>query len=67
MMMCIRELRERAGMTQNSLAMEMGVSQNAVSCWETEVSLPKAKELPRLAKVLGCSINELYAADESTA
>ena len=66
-MMRIRELRESAGMTQNVLAVEMGVSQNTVSCWETEVSLPKARELPRLAKVLGCTISELYAPDEDSA
>ena len=66
-MMRIRELREGAGMTQNGLAVEMGVNQNTVSCWETEVSLPKARELPRLAKVLGCTISELYVTDEDSA
>ena len=65
-MMRIWELRESAGMTQNGLAVEMGVNQNTVSCWETEVSLPKARELPRLAKVLGCTIGELYAADKDS-
>ena len=66
-MMRIRELRERVGMTQNDLAVAMGVNQNTVSCWENEVSLPKARELPRLAKVLGCTISELYAPDEDSA
>lgn len=66
-MMRIRELREAAEMAQRDLAAEMGVNQNTVSNWETEVSLPKAKELPRLAKALGCTVNDLYEAGCDTA
>ena len=67
MMMRIRELREAANMTQKTLSEKMGVQQNAVSNWESEVSLPKTKDLPLLARVLGCSINELYADKTNTA
>ena len=38
----------------------MGVLQTAVSNWETEVALPRARQLPRLARVLGCSIGDLF-------
>lgn len=67
MVLRVKELRVAAGMTQSSLAAEMGVNQPTVSNWEAEVCLPKARELPRLAKVLGCTISELYAQDENTA
>ena len=67
MMMRIRELREAANMTQKKLADEMGVQQNAVSNWEAETSLPKTKDLPLLARILGCSIGDLYAANQDTA
>lgn len=60
MIMRIRELRHAADMTQNQLADNMGVTQNAVSNWENEVSLPRARQLPELAKLLGCSIDELF-------
>ena len=60
MVMRIRELREAANLQQKQVAAHMGVLQTAVSNWETEVALPKARELPRLAKVLGCSINDLF-------
>ncbi|MBD5118538.1 MAG: helix-turn-helix transcriptional regulator [Clostridiales bacterium] len=58
--MRIRELREAANLQQKQVAAHMGVLQTAVSNWETEVALPKARELPRLAKVLGCSIDDLF-------
>ena len=67
MVLRVKELRTAANLTQAQLAVEMGVNQNTVSNWELEVTLPKARELPRLAKVLGCTISELYAPDEDSA
>ena len=62
--MRIRELREQLGITQRELGARMGVDCTAVTKWETEVALPRARQLPRLAQVLGCSIDELYTHDE---
>ena len=61
MIMSIRTRREAAGLTQQALGIAMGVDQSAVTKWETEVALPKARDLPLLARVLGCSIDDLYA------
>lgn len=66
MVMRIRELREAANLQQKQVAAHMGVLQTAVSNWETEVALPKARELPRLARVLGCSIDDLFVPLENT-
>ena len=60
MVMRIKELREAANLQQQQVAAHMGVFQSAVSNWETEVALPKARDLPRLASVLGCSIDDLF-------
>lgn len=60
MVMKIRELREAANLQQRQVAERMGVLQSAVSNWETEVALPKARQLPLLAQVLGCSISDLF-------
>lgn len=60
MVMKIKELREAANLQQKQVAEFMGVLQSAVSNWETEVALPKARQLPRLAQVLGCSIDDLF-------
>ncbi len=67
MVMRIRELREAADLTQKELAEEMSVQQNAVSNWEAEISLPKTKDLPLLARTLKCSISDLYAESQDTA
>lgn len=60
MVMRIKELREAANLQQKQVAEHMGVLQSAVSNWETEVALPKARQLPLLAQVLGCSIDDLF-------
>ena len=61
MVMRIKDLRRGADMTQTQLATAMGVAQNCVSGWETEVALPRTRQLPELARALGCTIDELYA------
>lgn len=60
MVMRIRELRRQANMDQAELGEKMGVLQSAVSNWETEVALPKARQLPKLAQVFGVTIDELF-------
>lgn len=65
MIMKIKVLREAAGLKQAEVANRMGVIRSAVANWELEISLPKSRELPRLARVLGCSIDELFEDDGS--
>ena len=60
MVMRIKELREAKGILQVQLADSMGVCQSRLSNWENEVALPKARDLPLLAKVLGVTIDELF-------
>lgn len=65
--MNIKSLREAAGLSQVDLGTQMGVVQGAVANWEAEVTLPKARDLPRLAQVLGCSISDLFVTEEEPA
>lgn len=60
MVMKIRDLREQAGITQTELAFRMGTNQNNVSNWETETALPRTRQLPFLACVLGVTIEDLF-------
>lgn len=60
----IKKAREKVGLTQQELANELGVVQSTVAMWETQNSLPRADKLPALAKVLGCTIDELLKGDE---
>lgn len=60
MVMRIKELREKRGMAQKELACRMGVSPTVVCNWETELALPKSRDLPLLSKILDVAISELY-------
>lgn len=62
--MRIQELRKNAGLTQTELSVRVGMMQSVVSDWEREIYLPKARDLPLLAKVLGCTIQDLYVPDD---
>lgn len=58
----ISALRKQKGMTQLELAREMGVTDKAVSKWERDLSFPDVASLPKLADVLGVSVDELLKA-----
>ena len=58
--MKIKEYREKCGLTKTELAQIMGVDFAAVSRWETGEAMPRASELPKLADLFGCTIDELY-------
>ena len=60
----IRALRQARSMTQADLAEQLGVTPAAVVGWEAGTKYPTADKLPKLAKALGCSIDELYAENE---
>lgn len=55
----IAELRKQYGMTQLELAEKMGVTDKAVSKWERDLSCPDINSLPKLAEILGVSVEEL--------
>jgi transcriptional regulator with XRE-family HTH domain len=55
----LAEFRKKIGFPQKSVAAELGVSQQAITKWETGKSLPRADRLMELAKLYGCTIDEL--------
>ena len=55
----IAELRTEAGLTQQQLADALGVTDKAVSRWETGRGFPDVSILEDLADALGCSVAEL--------
>lgn len=58
--MRIKEIREARGMTRKQIADAVGVSEVAVYYWENGRQKPSADKLPKLAELLGCSIDELF-------
>ena len=55
----IAALRKEKGMTQLDLAQQLGVTDKAVSKWERDLSCPDVNSLPKLAEILGVSVDEL--------
>ncbi len=52
--------RKRLGLTQDALAQKLGVTNQAVSKWETDQSLPDVTLLPQIADVFGITIDALF-------
>ena len=63
----IARLRREKGMTQEQLAGELGISYQAVSKWENELSSPDISALPLLADIFGVSIDALFGREREPA
>ena len=57
----IAEYRKKKNLKQDELAEMLGVSPQAVSKWENDLSCPDISLLPELSRILGVSIDELVA------
>lgn len=60
----ISEKRKAKGLKQDELAEMLGVSAQAVSKWENDISCPDIMSLPLLSKKLGCTVDELLTGKE---
>ena len=57
--MKLEKIRKEKNISQRDIAIALGVTQGAVSLWESGSCFPSAKKLPELAAVLGCTVDEL--------
>lgn len=64
-MIYIKKRRERLGKTMKQLADAVGVTDAAIAQYESGQCMPKAEVLPKLARALGCTIDELYREEVS--
>ncbi len=60
----IFELRKEAGISQAQLANEIGVSQRAISLWETGANEPKATYIYKLAVFFNVSSDYLLGLED---
>lgn len=61
----IGRLRRQANMTQEALAEKLGVSSQAVSKWENDLSCPDISLLAELARALGTTADELLTGNSN--
>ena len=52
--------RRKVNMTQEALAQKLGVTNQAVSKWESEQCCPDITLLPQIADIFGISLDELF-------
>ncbi len=60
----MKALREKNKMTQSELAEKIGVTDKAISKWETGRGLPDITLIEPIAKALGLSVGELFAGEQ---
>lgn len=58
--MRIKEMRLERGFSQRQLAIKLGVSQQAIARWEAGAAYPTAEKLPKIARALRCTLEDLY-------
>lgn len=59
--MSLKEMRKKAGLTAREVANAVGVSFQNVYNWEAGSYLPRAGQLSELARLYGCTVDELLA------
>ena len=59
--MSFRSARLSAGLSVAQVTERLKVSDAAVYQWETGVTVPNGKRLPEIAKLYGCTVDELLA------
>lgn len=62
----IRDKRINLQITQAVLAELLHVDRSAIAKWETGKAMPRADKMPMLAKILNCSIDDLFKNDNAS-
>ena len=61
-MNAMKERRSRGAIpTQQKVAKILGVKASTVSKWENGLTMPRSDRLPAIARLYGCTIEELLA------
>ena len=61
----IRELRERAGLTQSELAKHLNITRSSVNAWEMGISVPSTQYVIQLSEKLGVSTDYLLGLENT--
>lgn len=60
--MSFAEARAKSGLSQRAVADRLGVTPAAVALWDTKKTMPRASLLQKIAKLYGCTVDELLDA-----
>lgn len=62
--MSLRKLREQAGLRQVDVGKRLGVDQTTVCKWESGLSKPLKKYRKKLARLYGCTVDDLLRVED---
>ncbi len=62
----IKALRQRRGITQDSMAQHFGITAQAISKWERGITTPDISMLPELSAYFGVTIDDLFSLSDET-
>lgn len=57
----LNQMRKNSNLTQDEVASHLGISPQAVSKWENDLSCPDIMLLPEIAKLYGVTVDELLS------
>lgn len=63
----IQELRKQKNLSQEALGEAMGVSRQAISKWESDITIPEVDKLIAMSKQFGVSVGVLLGVEEPAA
>jgi len=63
---CLRELRQKYGVTQQQLSIATGLTEGYISNMERGLKVPSLTTILRLAVALGCKVTELVSIFDKT-
>lgn len=63
----IQELRKRDGLSQEQLGERLGVSRQAISKWEGDITVPEVEKLVALSRLFGINVGVLLGVEEPAA
>lgn len=58
--MNLRKIRRMCGLTMKQVARAVGVSEGAISLYERNLRRPSLETAFKIAKVLGCTVDDLF-------
>ena len=61
----IKKLRERAGLSQSTLAKKVGVTRSAVNAWDMGLSIPTTQSVAELAQLFHVSADYMLGIDNT--
>ena len=62
----IAQCRKNLNITQDALAQKLGVTNQAVSKWESDQCCPDVMLLPKIADIFGISLDELFGREQQS-